>query len=92
MLRQAEKYGKAGLKELDNGNYRFYGEMTHSRTTGEMAGSRLIRYGIQKTGQTRSWYERLDHAGNIHSVAPKTLTNNNIHHIFDADGNYRGRR
>ncbi|HEB6950122.1 TPA: hypothetical protein R0445_004746 [Salmonella enterica subsp. enterica serovar Hvittingfoss] len=42
--RQVEKYGQAGVKELDNGNYRFYGDMTPSRTTGEMAGARLSCY------------------------------------------------
>ncbi len=90
--RQAEKYGQAGVKELENGNYRFYGDMTPSRTTGEMAGARLVREWDPKTGQTRTWYETLDHAGNIRSVAPKPVTNDKNHHIFDADGNYQGRR
>ncbi|MCT4708603.1 hypothetical protein MUA03_22365 [Enterobacteriaceae bacterium H16N7] len=67
--RQAEKYGQAGVKELDNGNYRFYGDITSSRTAGEMAGARLVREWDPKTGQTRTWYETLDHAGNIRSVA-----------------------
>ncbi|WP_437748761.1 hemagglutinin repeat-containing protein [Enterobacter mori] len=90
--RLAEKYGQAGVKELENGNYRFYGDMTPSRTTGEMAGARLVREWDPKTGQTRTWYETLDHAGNIRSVAPKPVTNDKNHHIFDADGNYQGRR
>ncbi len=90
--RQAEKYGQAGVKALENGNYRFYGDMTPSRTTGEMAGARLVREWDPKTGQTRTWYETLDHAGNIRSVAPKPVTNDKNHHIFDADGNYQGRR
>ncbi|HFD9223526.1 TPA: hypothetical protein ACF632_005261, partial [Salmonella enterica] len=90
--RQVEKYGQAGVKELDNGNYRFYGDMTPSRTTGEMAGARLVREWNPKTGKTRTWYETLDHAGNIRSVAPKPVTNDKNHHIFDADGNYQGRR
>lgn len=34
----------------------------------------------------------LDHAGNIRSVAPKPVTNDKNHHIFDADGNYQGKR
>ena len=90
--RQAEKYGQAGVKELENGNYRFYGDMTPSKTTGEMAGARLVREWDPKTDQTRTWYETLDHAGNIRSVAPKPVTNDKNHHIFDADGNYQGRR
>lgn len=36
--------------------------------------------------------QTLDHAGNIRSVAPKPVTNDNNHHIFDADGNFQGRR
>lgn len=90
--RQSEKYGQAGVKELENGNYRFYGDMTLSRNAGEMAGARLVREWDPKTGQTRTWYETLDHAGNIRSVAPKPVTNDKNHHIFDADGNYKGRR
>jgi len=90
--RQAEKYGQAGVKELENVNYRFYGDMTPSRTTGEMTGARLVKEWDPKTGQTRTWYETLDHAGNIRSVAPKPVTNDKNHHIFDADGNYQGRR
>ncbi|EBQ8819770.1 MAG TPA: citrate synthase [Enterobacter asburiae] len=57
-----------------------------------MAGARLVREWDPKTGQTRTWYETLDHAGNIRSVAPKPVTNDKNHHIFDADGNYQGRR
>lgn len=89
--RQSEKYGQAGVKELENGNYRFYGDMTPSRNAGEMAGATLVRERDPKTGQTRTWYETLDHAGNIRSVAPKPVTNDKNHHIFDADGNYKGR-
>ncbi|MDO7922257.1 hypothetical protein [Enterobacter asburiae] len=59
---------------------------------GEMAGARLVREWDPKTGQTRTWYETLDHAGNIRSVAPKPVTNDKNHHIYDADGNYQGRR
>ncbi|ECF8076565.1 citrate synthase [Salmonella enterica] len=57
-----------------------------------MAGARLVREWNPKTGKTRTWYETLDHAGNIRSVAPKPVTNDKNHHIFDADGNYQGRR
>lgn len=90
--RQSEKYGQGGVKELDNGNYRFYGEITPAKTQGEMAGARLVREWDPKTNQTRTWYETLDHSGNVRSVAPKPVTSDKNHHIFDADGNYKGRR
>jgi len=90
--RQAEKYGQGGVKELEDGRFRFYGTLTPAKTSGEMTGARLVREWDPKSGQTRTWYETLDHAGNIRSVAPKPVTNDKNHHIFDANGNYQGRR
>lgn len=90
--RQAEKYGRARVTELENGRFRFYGDLTPSRTAGEMVGARLVREWNPKTGQIRTWYETLDHSGNIRSVAPKPVTNDKNHHVFNADGNYEGRR
>ncbi|WP_072086320.1 hypothetical protein, partial [Yersinia pekkanenii] len=90
--RQAEKYGQGGIKELENGRFRFYGTMTPARTSGEMAGARLVREWDPKSGQTRTWYETVDHSGNIRSVAPKPVVNDKNHRIFDTNGNYQGRR
>lgn len=90
--RQAEKYGQTGTKELQNGKYRFYSNLTPSKKTGEMAGARLVREWDSETGKTRTWYETLDHDGNIRSVAPKPVTNDKNHHVFSANGNYKGRR
>lgn len=90
--RQAEKYGQDGIKELENGRFRFYGTITPARTSGEMAGARLVREWEPKSGQTRTWYETVDHAGNIRSVAPKPVTSDKNHRIFDTNGNYQGRR
>lgn len=90
--RQAEKYGRAGVTELENGRFRFYGDLTPSRTAGEMVGARLVREWNPKTGQARTWYETLDHSGNIRSVAPKPITNDKNHHVFNTDGDYEGRR
>jgi uncharacterized Zn-binding protein involved in type VI secretion len=90
--RQAEKYGAAGTKELQNGKYRFYSNLTPAKKAGDMAGGRLVREWDSETGKTRTWYETLDHDGNIRSVAPKPVTNDKNHHIFSADGNYKGRR
>jgi RHS repeat-associated protein len=91
-LRQVEKYGDAGYRELQNGRIRYYGEMTPARTQGEMAGARLVREWNPATNTNRTWYETLDHSGNVRSVAPKPVTEPLNHRIFDANGNYLGRR
>jgi len=90
--RQLEKYGQAGVKELENGSFRFYSEVKPARTQGEMAGARLVREWDPSSGKTRTWYETVDHAGNVRSVAPKPVVEEKNHRIFDADGNYKGRR
>jgi hypothetical protein len=90
--RQFEKYGEVGVRELQNGRFRFYGEITPARTPGEMAGARLIREWDPATGATRNWYETLDHAGTVRSVAPKPITEPLNHRMFDEAGNYMGRR
>lgn len=90
--RQAEKYGQDSIKPLEDGRFRFYGNTTPAKTQGEMVGARLVREWDPATGQTRTWYETLDHSGNVRSVAPKPVTDEKNHHIFDADGNYQGRR
>lgn len=41
--RQAEKYGQDSVKELNDGRFRFYGTVTAAKTSGEMAGARLVR-------------------------------------------------
>ncbi|MBD2816714.1 citrate synthase [Xenorhabdus sp. Flor] len=57
-----------------------------------MQGARLVREWDPATGNKRTWYETLDHSGNIRSVAPKPVTHDKNHHIFDANGKYKGRR
>lgn len=91
-LRQLEKYGAQGFKALGNGRFRYYGNVTPAKRRGEMAGARLVREWDPKTGNSRTWYETLDHAGKVRSVAPKPSTNAQNHLIFDKDGNYIGRR
>lgn len=83
---------KDSIKPLEDGRFRFYGNTTPAKTQGEMVGARLVREWNPATGQTRTWYETLDHSGNVRSVAPKPVTDEKNHHIFDADGNYQGRR
>ncbi|WP_375224216.1 RHS repeat-associated core domain-containing protein [Erwinia amylovora] len=89
---QSEKYGAGGVKELQNGRYRFYDVVKPSRNPGEMKGARLVREWDPASGNKRTWYETVDHSGNIRSVAPKPVTHAKNHHIFDIDGNYLGRR
>ena len=36
-------YGNAGYKQLENGRYRYYGDVKPARNPGEMKGSRLVR-------------------------------------------------
>lgn len=88
---QLQKYGEAGIRELESVRFRFYGKLTPARTSGEMVGARLVREGDPATGKTRTWYETLDHAGNVRSVAPKPVTDARNHRI-DSHGNYQGRR
>lgn len=91
-LRQVQKYGEAGFKELQNGRIRYYDETTPARNPGEMIGARLVREWDPSANMTRTWYETLDQAGRVRSVAPKPVTEPLNHRIFDANGNYMGRR
>ncbi|OWS73935.1 hypothetical protein CBW22_19465 [Pantoea sp. VS1] len=88
----ADLWGTGGTKPLEDVRFRFYGNTTPAKTQGEMVGARLVREWDPATGQTRTWYETLDHSGNVRSVAPKPVTDEKNHHIFDADGNYQGWR
>jgi RHS repeat-associated protein len=90
--RQLDKFGGAGVRELQSGKYRFYGELTPARTSGEMVGARLVREWNPMTNMKRTWYETLDHAGRVRSVAPKPVTESLNHRIFDINGKYVGRR
>ncbi len=91
-LRQLAEYGKGGFRELENRRIRYFGRFVTASKLGEMAGARLVREWNPATGKVRTWYETLDHSGNIRSVAPKPPTGPKNHHIFDSNGNYRGRR
>jgi hypothetical protein len=89
---QLEKYGEAGYKVLENGRYRYYGEIKPARTPGQMQGARLVREWDPSTGNSRTWYETLDQEGRVRSVAPKPPTGPLNHRIFDENGNYQGLR
>jgi hypothetical protein len=89
--RQAEEYGAGGIKRLENGRFRFYGEMKPARTPGEMAGLTKVREWDPVTGNTRTWFETLDQQGVVRQVRPET-GGPKVHYVFDADGNYVGTR
>ncbi len=88
--RQAEKYGKGAIKELQDGRFRFYGEMKPASNLGEMAGARYVREWNPVTGSTRGWMETLDHIGMIRQVRPdiSVTGGSKIHYLFDQVGNY----
>jgi filamentous hemagglutinin len=87
---QAEKYGTGSIKELESGKFRFYGDVKAAAKEGEMAGARLVREWDPATGATRTWYETVDHAGNIRQVRPNPDLTGGVktHYMFDVDGNY----
>ncbi|MGR6320737.1 hypothetical protein Q2K19_22110 [Micromonospora soli] len=89
-LDQAAKYGIA--RELPDGRFRFYGETTPARTSGEIAGRRLVREWNPKTGSRRIWHESLDHDGKVRIVRPDVdaTGGSKVHYMFDADGKYTG--
>ena len=52
--RQAEKYGTGGIKQLENGRYRFYGELKPAKVPGEMVGRIKVREWDPVTGNMRT--------------------------------------
>lgn len=90
-LRQEEKYGAAGFKELENGRIRYYGDIDPATNPGEMAGRRVVREWDPKTGQKRTWHETVDQSGRVRIVRPQD-DGPKVHQIFDHEGNYVGTR
>jgi len=91
-LRQSEKYGKSGAKELQNGKTRYYGETNSATNLGEMASRRTVREFDSATGNKRTWHETLDHNGNVRQIRPELNNGTKTHYIFDKNGNYTGSR
>jgi len=88
-LRLTEEYGAGGVRELPDGRMRFYGEETPARTPGEMSDGRLVREWDPARDIQRTWYETLDHEGNIRIVRPET-GGPKVHYMFGPDGTYQG--
>lgn len=88
-LRQLEKYGQAGFKELESGRIRYYGNIDPATTPGTMAGRRLVREWDPSTGAARTWHETVDQAGRVRIVRPET-GGSKVHYMFGEHGNYTG--
>ncbi|MFC7257775.1 DUF6531 domain-containing protein [Streptomyces lutosisoli] len=89
---QADKYGKGGYRELANGRFRFYGEITPARNPGEMIGRRLVREWDPATGAKRIWHETLDTNGKVRIVRPDVSVTGGkkVHYQFDRNGKLIG--
>ena len=88
-LSQLEKYGSQGVKVLESGRFRFYGDVVRASKPGTMVGRRFVREWDPASNATRSWHETLDGAGTIRQVRPVT-DGPKVHYTFDANGNYTG--
>ena len=91
--RYSEKYGKAGVKDMSNGKYRFYGKTVPATKSGEMMGRRYVREWDYLSGKTRGWHETLDHFGNVRQVRPDTSITGGqkVHYCFNKQGKYTGK-
>jgi hypothetical protein len=89
-LGYAEKYGKGGVKELENGRIRYYGEVQPANKAAEMAGRRYMHKYDAATGRSRGWHETVDQAGNVRQVRPEFNNGSKTHYQFDSNGKYTG--
>ncbi|WP_404385022.1 hypothetical protein LL946_04030 [Knoellia locipacati] len=88
-MSQVEKYGAGGVKELESGRIRYYGEAIQAAKPGEMVGRRLVREWDPTKDFTRTWHETLDGAGNVRIVRPET-GGAKVHYSFDEFGQFGG--
>ncbi|WP_218082113.1 hypothetical protein [Anthocerotibacter panamensis] len=89
-LGYAEKYGADGVKQLENGRFRYYGEVQPANKAGEMAGRRYVHEFDPTSGGSRGWHETVDHAGTVRQVRPELNNGSKTHYRFDSNGNYTG--
>jgi len=95
-LRLTAKYGKCGVRRLQSGRIRYYGEVTPARDAGTMAGRRMVREWDPATDSDRTWHETLDHQGRVRIVRPEPgkpeVDEPKTHFLFDEYGRRRGSR
>lgn len=89
-LSYVEEYGERGIKFLQDGRVRYYGELASAKTPGIMEGRRYVHEFDPLTGRTRGWHETLDHEKKIRQVRPQQNDGKKRHYSFDAEGNYTG--
>ena len=89
-LKQAEKYGQGGYRELPDGRIRYYGNVKSANKPGEMVGARRVREWCPDSGGKRTWMETVDHSGRIRQVRPET-GGPKVHYKFDSNGKYIGK-
>jgi len=77
------------IKELENGNRRYYDDVTPASKPGEMVGSRGVTEYNPNTGDTRYWRETIDSSGRVRRVRPQN-GKDKVHYDFDTNGNYLG--
>jgi hypothetical protein len=90
-LGYAEKYGQGGVKELQNGRIRYYGDVQPASKAGDMAGRRYVHEFDPASGRSRGWHETVDHSGQVRQVRPAFEDEIKKHYMFDSDGDYSGR-
>lgn len=83
--RQIKKYGSDGVRELENGRFRYNGPVTPPKKEGTMAGRRTVREFDPVTGAKRTWHETIDKNGNVRQVRPVFGEDKN-HYMFDENG------
>jgi len=87
--RQITEYGKGGVKYLENGRTRYYGEIQKASKEGTMAGRRMVREWDSATGLKRTWHETLDNNDIVRQI--RIGENPKIHYMFDEFGKLQGR-
>jgi hypothetical protein len=85
-LGQLEKYGTQGFIELESGSIRYFGNLKLARTSGEMAGTRVVREWDPLTDGKLTWLETLDHNGTVRIVRPER-GGAKVHYVYDAASN-----
>ncbi len=80
--RQAQKYGKAGHKHLQNGRIRYYGKISPASSPRPTKGRRLVREWNPKTNNKRTWHESVIHNNKVNQV--RILKNGKkVHYRFN---------
>lgn len=88
-LRNSQRYGQNGFKELQNGRIRYYGDLTPASKPGTIAGRRKVYEWDPNTGNTRARMDNLDAQGRSRIIRPET-GGPKIHYRFDENGSFIG--